>query len=113
MTNQEKKCPCGRVYPQYDSLYDGHHCECGFVILPRITKNPPYGVKIMKKKTKTMFAVGALVQNKEIKAGNVRTTIPMIWHEGMIGCLPVFDNEKDAQEYSEGKYPILKMEMGQ
>ena len=38
--------------------------------------------------------------------------IPMIWAEGMVGVLPVFDNLEHATVYAEGKYKISPVKMG-
>lgn len=46
----------------------------------------------------------------EVGDNVVRKEMALSWADGMIGVLPVFDCEKTAEKYADGKYIILEIE---
>jgi hypothetical protein len=41
--------------------------------------------------------------------GSITVPVQINWADGMVGALPVFDNEKAAVAYAGGKYAVMQM----
>ena len=59
----------------------------------------------------TLYVVGAVKQSNPVSVLGREHDLPLTWADGMIGVLPVFDNISDANEYADGKYQILQIEV--
>ena len=55
---------------------------------------------------KIYYMVGLV--EKERKVALV-LPVNLSWADGMVGCIPVFDNEKDAETYADGEAKITEL----
>ncbi len=67
--------------------------------------------KSTKKKTVTLYAVGAVEKDHAIDVFGKERKLDLTWADGMIGVMPVFDSEPAAKEYANDKFVILKFEV--
>jgi hypothetical protein len=58
---------------------------------------------------KTLYIVGALIQERKLQIGNNTIDIKMDWAAGMIGALPVFEKREDAEKNAGDTYPIFEV----
>lgn len=58
-----------------------------------------------------MYLVQALTTEIEANILGHKTDIKLSFAQGMIGALPVFKTLEDAEVYSEGKFPIVEIEI--
>lgn len=62
----------------------------------------------------TYYAVARIEKTQQVKikaiGEDVVQTISLSWADGMIGCMAVFDNKKDALKYANGKSDIAEFE---
>ena len=50
-----------------------------------------------------LFVVQALIKQCNLNTGE---KIDLSWHHGMVGVLPVFRSQDEAERYSDGRFPI-------
>ncbi len=67
--------------------------------------------KPTKKKILTLYAVGAVEKDHAIDMFGKEHKLDLTWADGMIGVMPVFDNEAAAKEYADGKFEILRIKV--
>ena len=61
-----------------------------------------YLVMSLKKEHEAVLEVGP-------DRRQITVPVKIEWADGMVGALPVFDNQKDAEAYANGRYQVLKM----
>lgn len=61
-----------------------------------------YLVMALKKEHEAVLEVGP-------DRHQITVPVQICWADGMIGALPVFNNQKDAVAYAGGKYAVMKM----
>ena len=57
-----------------------------------------------------MWLVMMIEETINVEGFGLKQEIPLIVADGMIGMMPVFDKQGDAEKYSEGKYVIHEIE---
>ena len=48
------------------------------------------------------FVVNGLEKDITIEYMGIQRDIPLIWADGMVGIMPVFDSKKNAEKYAKG-----------
>lgn len=56
----------------------------------------------------TFFAVGALHRSVVVSLLGMERSVPLVWEEGMVGCLPVFSSREAAEKEAGAKYEVLE-----
>ena len=51
--------------------------------------------------------VGAVKDKHPLEVLGSKVELDLIFADGMMGCCPVFDNQKDAFKYSDNTYPVF------
>jgi hypothetical protein len=60
--------------------------------------------------TKIMYMVMCLVDSRDIALGESTAKLEMSWADGMVGVMPIFDDEESAYQYAGEKYEVLAIE---
>jgi len=61
-------------------------------------------------KENTYYFVGAVLKQHPVDLGNLgEQDLPLIWADGMIGVMPVFDNYQDAKKYARNDFQIIQI----
>ena len=58
------------------------------------------------------YLVLGVETEQEIVILGSRVPLGLSWAKGMFGVCPVFDNEKDAKSYSNGKFEVVEIFSG-
>lgn len=56
----------------------------------------------------TFYAVGALHRSIGVSLLGLEQSVPLVWEEGMVGCLPVFSSREAAEKEAGDKYDVLE-----
>ncbi len=57
------------------------------------------------------YVVMKMHKTIEIEINDVEHIIPLVYAEGMIGTLPVFDTQKEAEEWADGTCLVMRLQM--
>ncbi len=60
-----------------------------------------------------LFATGVVKRSLEVEVLGMPTLVPLSWSDGMIGAIPVFGTEEEAQAYAGKDISLYKISIAE